>query len=620
MTELHHRARAAGLLIDWTDANGRPQHVADEALEAVLSALGAADQNASVTFISGELGRPIALPSMREVCELTLADGEVRSIRIDGELPPIDRPGYHRLELSNREITVAVAPRSCRTLDRRLWSPAVQIPALRDGRTTAYGDFTTLAASARAFAAAGAQALAISPVHALFPADPARYSPYAPSSRLFLNILYAYPGDGGDQPAPDLIDWASAIPAHLRRLRAAYDRRSDGDRAAVEAFAREGGDELVRHARFDALHTRFGGGWQSWPAEYHDPAGEPVARFAADNAAEVDFFLWCQWLADRGLARAQDNGMEVGLIADLAVGMDAGGSHAWSRPGDLLTGLNVGAPPDILGPEGQDWGITTFSPDALRRTAFEPFIATIRAALRHAGGIRIDHAMGLARLWVVPHGASPKDGAYLRYPLDDMLRILAIESEAANAVVIAEDLGTVPDGFREALDARGILGMRVMPFEAEEGRLKLPADYDRRAAAMTGTHDLATVAGWWSGRDIAWNRDLGRFAPSDEDRAAERTGWWNSFTEAGVASGDQPAPEDTAPVVAAALAFTGRTPCDLALLPMEDLIGLPEQPNLPGTTTEHPNWRRRMPADTAELLARPEVAANVKTLQDARTA
>ena len=621
---LHDRARAAGLQPDWTDASGRAQRVSDEALEGVLAALAETDRNPPVTFVSGDLDRPIVMRDMREDGELRLADGERRDIRIDGILPPIDRPGYHQVELADRTITVAVAPPRCRTIADagagRIWGPAVQIPALRDARSTGFGDFTTLATSARAFAAAGAQALAISPVHALFPADPTRYSPYAPSSRLFLNILYADPGNIDGEPAPDLIEWAEAIPERLRRLRAAFDARPDAVRAHVAAFTDEGGDELIRHARFDALHTRFGGGWQNWPADYHDPAGDAVQRFAAEHADEVGFYLYCQWLADRGLSAAQDNGMAIGLITDLAVGMDAGGSHAWSRPDDLLTGLNIGAPPDLLGPAGQDWGITGFSPAGLRRTAFEPFIATIRAALRHAGGIRIDHAMGLQRLWVVPQGASPKDGAYLEYPLDDMLRILAIESQAAGAIVIGEDLGTVPEGFREKLDERAIMGMRVMPFETEDDRLKPPGTYDAQAAAMTGTHDLATVAGWWSGRDIAWNRDLGRFAASDEDRAKDRTGWWNSFVEAGVASGDQPAPDDTAPAVTAALAFIGRTPCDIAIVPMEDLAGLPEQPNLPGTTTEHPNWRRRMPADTADLLTQPHVAANVQTLQEARRA
>lgn len=661
MTALHDLARESGLQVDWTDASGQAQRVADDALADVLAALGypadgepaiaasreriAADREAdAAAFASGDVGAPIALAAADGRGELVLADGERRDVSVEnGQLPPIDRPGYHRLDMADREIMLAVAPPRCFSVEdaapgRRIWGPAVQIPALRDGRDTAFGDFATLADTARAFAGAGADAVAISPVHALFPADPGRYSPYAPSSRLFLNILYADPGLVGlpvtGEPAPELIDWADAIPARLALLRRAFDLRPDAVRDAVAAFATEGGDELVRHARFDALHAHFfadgARGWQDWPEPFHDPAGAAVAAWARGHAVEVDFYLFCQWLADRGLAGAQaaakDAGMALGLIADLAVGMDAGGSHAWSRRDDLVAGLSIGAPPDLLGPEGQDWGITGFSPQALRRDGFAPFIATIRAALRHAGGVRIDHAMGMERLWVVPHGKSAAEGAYLSYPLDDMLRVLAIESQAACAVVIGEDLGTVPEGFRPKLDAHGVLGMRVMPFEAGEGgRLTPPADYAPQAAAMTGTHDLPTIAGWWRGRDIALNDELGRptrvggRAEAEAARAAERKGWWASFVESGVATGDKPAPDETGPVVDAALAFVGRTPCALAVVPMEDVVGLVEQPNLPGTIDEHPNWRRRMPADTAALLAQPDVAAHVATINLART-
>ena len=640
MSDLHDLAAAAGLQVDWTDASGQAKRVADDALADVLTALGidspdrlrAEQQAARATFVSGEQGEPIALPGGGRG-RLHLASGG--AIEVDGTIPPIDEPGYHHLHLDDRTMTVAVAPPRCFTVadaapGRRLWGPAVQIAALRDARNTAFGDFAALARAATAFAEAGADLMGISPVHALFPADPGRYSPYAPSSRLFLNILYADPGlvghPVGHEDAPALIDWANAIPQRIAALRAAFDARTDAISDAVARFAEQGGDELVRHARFDALHAHFlregAHGWQDWPAPYHDPAGDAVAAFAREHADDVIFHLFCQWLADRSLAEAQgaakDAGMALGLVADLAVGMDAGGSHAWSRPNDLITGLSVGAPPDLLGPEGQNWGIAGFSPLGLARSAFEPFVATIRAALRHAGGIRIDHAMGLQRLWVVPDGKSAADGAYLSYPVDDMLRILAIESRAASAIVIGEDLGTVPKGFRPQLDRRHILGMRVMPFEADGARLKPPASYAPAAAVMTGTHDLPTIAGWWQGRDIEVKEEAGVFAGSRDERARDRAGWWQSFVAAGVATGDEPAPDDPAPVVTAALRFVGETPCEAAVIPLEDLAGLVEQPNLPGTTTEHPNWRRRMPADTAAMLGDAATAANIAALEDSR--
>ncbi len=660
MSALHDLAHEAGLQIDWTDAGGQAQRVSDDALAGVLRALGhdtasdaglteardrlVADRSdRAASFVSGDVGEPIPLTGMDGTGELVLDDGERRTVIIAGALPAIDRPGYHTLTIGDHTLTVAVAPARCFMVDdaapgRRLWGPAVQIPALRDGRDTAFGDFGTLGQSARAFAAAGADAMAISPFHALFPADPDRFSPYAPSSRLFLNILYGDPGLVGlpvtGENAPDLIEWQAAIPQRVAHLRRAFDARTDAIRDAVAAFAVEGGNELVRHARFDALHAHFFGqgarGWQDWPAAFHDPAGEAVAAFARDHAEEVGFYLFCQWLADRSLAEAQaaavDGGMRLGLIADLAVGMDAGGSHAWSRRDDLITGLSIGAPPDLLGPDGQNWGITGFSPQALQRTGFAPFIATIRSAVRHAGGIRIDHAMGLQRLWVVPDGRPASEGAYFSYPIDDMLRVLAIESQAARAIVIGEDLGTVPEGFRPRLDARGVLGMRVMPFETDGDRLKPPASYDAQAAAMTGTHDLPTVAGWWRGRDLDLIDELGRStrsesrAHADEQRVRERTGWWDGFVAAGVAHGPQPDPDDGAPVADAALGFVGVTPCAIAVVPMEDVLGLIEQPNLPGTTDEHPNWRRRMPADTGELLGHDDVAARIATINQARTA
>ncbi|MDP1027271.1 4-alpha-glucanotransferase [Sphingomonas sp. KR1UV-12] len=653
MSALHQLAEAAGLQVDWTDAGGQAQRVSDDALVRVLDALGypagddgaisdsrarLAEERASRrgAFVSTDVGAELHLPDARGV--LVLDDGT----RIDvagGVVPAVDRPGYHRLLTDDGEVTVAVAPARCFAVGdaapgRRVWGPAVQIAGLRDARDTAFGDFGTLARTAASFGEKGADLVGVSPVHALFPADAGRYSPYAPSSRLFLNILYADPAIVGlpvtGEDAPDLIDWASAIPQRLAKLRAAYEARPDAVRDAVAAFAETGGEELLRHARFDALHAHFlpdgAYGWQAWPEAFHDPAGAAVAEWARANRQEVDFYLFCQWLADRSLAEAQkaatDAGMALGLIADLAVGMDAGGSHAWSRPEDLITGLSIGAPPDILGPEGQNWGITGFSPQALAARGFAPFRATIRAALAHAGGIRIDHAMGLQRLWVVPDGCSAAEGAYLSYPVDDMLRVLAIESHAARAVVIGEDLGTVPEGFRPRMDARGMLGMRVMPFEMWGDDLIPPDRYNAQAAAMTGTHDLPTMAGWWCGRDMDWAEKLGRGRPDHaanrREREAQRAGWWRSFTAAGVASGEQPAVDDPEPVVDAAIGFVGQTPCDIVILPIEDVLGLVEQPNLPGTMDEHPNWRRRMPGDTAALLASEPAATHLATINATR--
>ncbi len=658
MSSLRTLAIAAGLQPEWQDAAGRSQTVADGALQAILNRLGhpstsekqiaeslaaiEARNAEGIRFLSVDVGDPIRLTSkISGSAELTFEDGTTRSVTVDnGELSPISKSGYHKLEINRGVIEILVAPRRCYTIadalpGRKLWAPAVQIPSLRTDATKAFGDFVSLADAARAFGQRGADALAISPTHALFPADPGRYSPYAPSSRQFLNGLYGDPAAFGAQSdsrdLSELIDWHAAIPAKLARIRKSFDQTIVQVQENLTAFRRQGGDDLERHAEFDALHAHFfattgARGWQQWPVDYHDPASPAVRRFVAQHADDVTFYIFFQWLARRDLDAAQmaakDSGMAIGLIADLAVGMDPGGSHGWSRRSDLLTGLSIGAPPDPLGPDGQSWGITGFDPQVLRDTGFAPFIATIRAALAHAGGIRIDHAFGLRRLWVVPEGASAAEGAYLDMPFDDLMRIVAMESQRAKAIVIGEDLGTVPNRFREAMDARAMLGMRVLWFERDADGFVPPAKWSSDAVAMTGTHDLATVAGWWSGRDIDWTWDLGRKSeaadkPTDlAARAEDRVALWSAF-DTGT---EQPPPQHTYPVVDAAIAHVAGTPCTLVIVPIEDLAGLVEQPNLPGTIDEHPNWRRRMPDTTAALLARPEVAARIDTLNATRPA
>lgn len=635
--DLARRAEAAGLHAEWEDADGQRHRVSPATLEAILSVLDT--RVGDRRFVSGDAGLPIVTDLASERGELVLEDGSRRAITIgpDGSIPPIAAIGYHRIELADQMIDCLVAPRRCiAPPEGRSWGAGVQIPALRGGRATPFGDFGTLAEAARALAGAGADAVAISPTHALFPADAGRFSPYAPSSRLFHHGLLADPTRAGVQteepPAGDaLIDWRHAWPQRLGALRAAYDAAPEALLAHFAA-ARVQRPDWEEQARFDALHAFFfaatgAKGWQDWPAAFHDPASSAVAGFVADHAGEVGFYAFLQWLADDGLATAQgaarDAGMRIGLITDLAVGMDAGGSHGWSRCEDLLAGLSIGAPPDPLGPQGQDWGITALSPFALRRTGFEAFIRTVRAALRHAGGLRIDHALGLQRLWVIPAGAASREGAYLSMPFDDLVRILALESHRAGAIVIGEDLGTVPPGFREAMAARGMLGMRVLPFERDaDGGFVPPREWDTEAVAMTGTHDTATLAGWWTGRDITWNHKLkrseGEEAADRLHRMGEKTRLWRTATAAGVATG--PAPHDPGPAVDAGIALVAQAPCRLAIVPLEDLAGIEEQPNLPGTTDEHPNWRRRMPDTTAALLARPEVARRTALLTQRPTA
>lgn len=652
-------AEEAGLAVTWHDNAGRLNTVAPDTLRAVLAAMGLpADTPSAIAQAHAALARRaaslppvltmtvgrdgVAVPgaAVGERWRLTLEDGTRREGTLvagwsgEARLPGLDRPGWHQLELGGRRVALAAAPPRCVALPERAraWGLAVQVYALRRAGDRGVGDHGALAALGEAAARQGAACLAISPQHALFAADPQRFGPYSPSSRLFLNALHADPALvfddlAGAPPADDgeLVDWPAVSARSLAWFRALFARHAADPRFA--AFRAREGEALRDHARFEALHAvqvaRHGAyDWRRWPAPLRDPQSAEVAAFACAHADEVAFHEFMQFLADASLAETQRRlrvaGMAIGLVTDLAVGADPSGSQAWAGPEQILNGVSVGAPPDAFSPLGQDWGLTAFSPTALIDTGYAGFLGVLRAALRHAGGVRIDHVMGLARLWLVPPGASPREGVYVRYPLEDLLRLIALESWERRAIVIGEDLGTLPDGFRDRLDAAEILGMRVLWFERDhDGAFIDPARWSRRAVAMTTTHDLPTVAGWWQGRDIAWRRRLGRFpdaaaAETEEAaRAADRQALWQAMCRAGAAVGDPPDAAAAELVVDAAIRHVGAAASALALLPLEDACALGEQPNLPGTVDGHPNWRRRLPVDAEVMLDRPDTRQRI---------
>ncbi len=656
-------AEAAGILTRWEDVHGAWHDVGPDTLRAVLCALGLpADTAEEVVaseaslrrpgqvlplLVTADQGEPIRLPCLPGRFRLTLEDGAVRDGEATAEgnaavIAAVDQPGYHRLEIGGTETVLAVAPPRCFLVadaspGGRPWALAVQLYALRRDGDGGLGDFAALTEFVRCAGRHGAAAVAISPVHAQFSADPDRFSPYSPSSRLMLNVLHApVPPQGetaGAQRIEPLVDWPVAGRERLAALRRAFEASDPATLAALDAFRAERGDALETHARFEAIHAALFGAnparwhWRSWPEGLRDPRSPEVAAFAREHGREVAFHAFAQFLADRALAEAQrtarEAGMEIGLIADLAVGADSGGSHGWSRQPEILHGLSIGAPPDLWAPQGQNWGLAAFSPLGLAAHGFGAYLEMLRAAMRHAGGVRIDHSMGLRRLWVIPEGAPASDGAYLRFPIRDLLRLTRLESARHRAVVIAEDLGTVPEGFGAELYSAGILGMRVLWFERDSQRFFPTQTWPTGAAAMTTTHDLPTVTGWWSGRDLHWREKAGLLAdPAREhsERDADRARLWTAFRESGAASGDQPANGALDTVADAALRHVGRAACELTLVPVEDVLALPEQPNLPGPTGEHPNWRRRLPGPAASLLDEPAVAARLAGLRDARMA
>lgn len=575
MAPLHMLAAAAGIARLWTDADGAEQQVSDESLRAILSALGLPAEGPTEIMESWRrlMERAVRTPRMLTVdCHMPfpLPDGFGEAILLNEAGAVVERdaqrigrkgiakPGYYRLAAGDAACTIAVAPQRCRQLKGRCWGVAVQIPSLRGSGD--FGDFADLARAVTLLGKAGANAVALSPVHALSIDDPGRFAPYSPSSRIALNALLGKAETDESTALDPLIDWTQAGPAKLEALRCTFDGGSD------------------------------------FPA------------FLQHNA---------QTGLDRVQQAAREAGMAVGLIADLAVGVDPGGMEARNDPDLFLNALSIGAPPDPLGPLGQDWGLTSYSPFGLAESDFAPFIAMLRANIPTGGGIRIDHAFGLRRLWVVPKGRSAREGAYLAYPFDDLLRIVKLEAWRADAIVIAEDLGTRPPGFIDALEEAGIYGMAVLPFSRDEDGAFLPAqDYCDTAVAMSATHDTATLAGWWTGRDLEWNRKLDRGGQTAKERAEDRKRLWTAIGGAL----PQPADDDPAPVVDRAIAFLTRTPCPLLIVPMEDLAALVEQPNLPGTVNEHPNWRRRLPAPMEELLKREDVARRLALLNAERGA
>lgn len=657
MSDLRALAESVGVAPRWQNYRNEWREVSDDSLRDILKALGfpagsdaqVADSRALLADMRSDpaplttatVGEPVRLPAEPGPFEIVLEDGARRSGTLEAAaggavLPGIDQPGYHRLEIDGRISMIAVAPRQGLDVAAmgRPWALAVQLYALRRPNDGGLGDFEALRRFAGPAARHGAAAIAISPVHAQFSADPDRFSPYSPSSRINLNVLHAAIDLPGEGESADMVDWPTVSRRRLAALRAEFERASPDEMQALAAFRAEMGDTLETHARFEALHAEQYGRhrrwhWRTWPDELRHPRSPSVDAFALAHPEEVAYHAYMQWRADQGLARAQQAaraaGMPIGLIADLAVGADSGGSHCWARQDQILQGLTIGAPPDLLNTGGQNWGLAAFSPTGLRANGFAAFLEMLRMAMRNAGGVRIDHALGLRRLWVVPEGHGSHDGAYLAFPQADLLRLIALESHRSRTIVVGEDLGTIPPGFQEELAASGVLGMRVLWFERDPQHYIAPQQWTKAAAAMTSTHDLPTLAGWWRGRDLAWRAKLDLAggpegqAREGHERFGDRYLLWDAMRASGAAQGDPPPNDFPERFVDAATKHVAGAASDLVILPIEDALALDEQPNLPGTVTEqHPNWCRRLPGMAETLLDAPEVASRLQAVDEAR--
>ena len=506
------------------------------------------------------------------------------------------------------------------------------------------GDLRDLADLARILGAAGADFLGVNPLHALFLGDPSRRSPFSPSDRRFLNPIYiavdALPGAAAAKvaaPAPtgDLIDYAAVIDLKLGALRAIFENVPFGDgswsRDAFDAFSAEGGEALARHAAFEALSLKMAGegqgaGWRGWPEAFRDAGSKAVRDFRETEAGEVRFHMWLQWASSVQLeaasAAAREAGMRIGLYLDLAVGEAPDGAASWGSE-VIMDGLSIGAPPDMFAAHGQDWGLAAPNPRALAQDP-APFREMIAAQLRHAGALRIDHVMALRHLFLIPEGQPPATGAYVRYPTDTLLAVLAEETARAEALVIGEDLGTVPEGFTEEMNAAGILSYRILWFEQEGGAFRPPADWPDTALACLSTHDLPTLESWWAAEDVALRREHGLVseevsAEHEAQRAKERRALLTLLDEEGLAepawSAEGPLPRGLLTAVHRLLA---RTRSLLVGVRLADLAGPARPTNLPGTLDAYPNWRPRSPTQVDEIAETPAFRAVAAAMAEAR--
>lgn len=624
-----------------------------------------------------------AVHELRHVDDIELSVHHEKIARYEFVLEGLPPQGYHRFILRDAESGESVDMRLIVTPTRcflpsilndnptaRVWGPAVQLYAAHSKRSWGLGDYGDLLKIVDWSAEKGAALVGLNPLHALFPHNPTHASPYSPSSRIFFNVMLLDVEGIEDFAESDairrevsapefqdrlntlregeLIAYAEAGQLKFDILKRLYDhfRKTHLNRGttrdqAFHAYIREHGDLLERFALFHALQEHFYRqdsnlwGWPAWPSAYHDPDGPAVREFLATHREDVAFYQYLQWQVDRQLARANAQcsakGLGIGLYMDMAVGVDRGGADVWANQRLFAQSSAVGAPPDEYNQKGQDWGLPPLIPERMREEQYRSFIEILRQNMRHAGALRIDHVMGLMRLFWIPPGLSPARGAYIHYAVDELFGILALESQRNACMVIGEDMGTVPEIVRDRMQQWGVYSYKVFYFEKDnEETFKPPEAYTDTAAVAVSTHDLPTLAGFWQSRDIAVRTELDLY-PNDElrerqirARALERVGILNVLAHHGLLlEGMVPDPA-TVPFMTTELAtaihrFVARTSAKVLMVQFEDMLNQPEQINLPGTTEPvYPCWRRRLTLPLEELFTDSRVADICRAIGEER--
>ncbi|WP_145591565.1 4-alpha-glucanotransferase [Yersinia rochesterensis] len=687
---LDQAATLAGIAANYINAHGKPQAISAQTKQQLLAAMGRTSVPSDSQTEKAPLP-PVKVFTFGSAMQLPMAGsgdyhwqlqtekGDLHQGRISAKktltLPASLPQGYHRLVLEQGlqqwQCSVIVAPKRCFEPDallagKKLWGACVQLYTLRSERNWGIGDFGDLTQMLEQVGERGGAFIGLNPIHALYPANPQSASPYSPSSRRWLNVIYIdvnrvdefHSSEAAqtwwNQPetqsalakarASEWVDYPQVMQLKLAALRLAFPlftarKAKDARVQAFHRFVEQGGSSLHQQAAFDALHAHLSEndsmmwGWPVWPEKYRDGHSSGVADFCREHADEVNFYLWLQWLAasqfDDCFHISQTRKMPLGLYRDLAVGVAEGGAETWCDRELYCLKASVGAPPDILGPLGQNWGLPPMDPHVMAARAYQPFIDLLRANMTSCGALRIDHVMALLRLWWIPYGQTADQGAYVKYPVDDLLAILALESQRHNCMVIGEDLGTVPVEIVAKLRDSGVYSYKVLYFEHDsENTFRAPQSYPVQAMATITTHDLPTLRGYWQSDDLTLGSKLGLYPDQQMlkqlylDRERAKQGLLEGLHHYDCVPkkvGHKASLLSMSPVLNRGLQrYVADSASALLGLQPEDWLDMAAPVNIPGTSDEYPNWRRKLTSTLEEMFADDQVNRLLKDLDKRR--
>lgn len=692
--QLESQATEAGIAASYINAHGKQQAISTETKRRLLDAMGLprsgiTEPKAPVpAVIVFQQGAPCVIPiehSGDYQWELKLESGETSAEKnaFQGRIQqrknltlPRNLPlGYHPLTLSDGsqrwQCLVIIAPARCYEPDallngKKLWGACVQLYTLRSESNWGIGDFGDLQRMIEELAPRGGAFVGLNPIHSLYPALPESASPYSPSSRRWLNVVYidvnqveeflhstdaqAWWQEASTQRqlhasrSAKWVDYTAVTQLKLGALRRAFPaflalKPGNSRMKAFRQFISQGGESLQSQAIFDALHAHLSAdnpdawGWPAWPEKYHSPDAPGVVAFCQKHPQEIEFYLWLQWLAYTQLAacytRSQQLGMPIGLYRDLAVGVAEGGAETWTERDLYCLKASVGAPPDILGPLGQNWGLPPMAPHRMQARAYQPFIDMLRANMTCCGALRIDHVMSMLRLWWIPFGETADQGAYVRYPVDDLLAILALESQRHKCMVIGEDLGTVPVEIVAKLRDSGVYSYKVLYFEHDqENHFRAPQSYTVQAMATVTTHDLPTLRGFWESGDLTLGDELGLYPDTEvlnglyENREQAKQGLLDGLHQYGCVpkkTGHHAGRLAMSPVLNRGVQrYIAESASALLGLQPEDWLDMSQPVNIPGTSQEYPNWRRKLTATLEEMFSDRDINLLIKDIDKKR--